>query len=66
MENDLLGIPRDRDDRNEVDERNSSLPVVDQRGLALLSLRELSLEMRDGDVIGVPSSRSFGDFSVGS
>jgi len=66
VENDLLGVPRDRNDRNEVDEGNSSLPVVDQRRLAFLSLRELSLEVRDGDVVGVSSSGSLGDFSVGS
>jgi hypothetical protein len=66
VEDNLIGIPRDRDDGDEIDEGNAPLLVVDETRLALLALSKLALKMRDGDVVGELSSRAFLDLAVRS
>ena len=64
VEDDVVAVPRDRDDGDEVDERDAALSVVDERRLALLALRQLPLQVRDGNVVGIATSRALGHLAV--
>lgn len=56
VEDNLVRVPSDRDDREQVDERQPTLAVIDEARLALLALRDLSLDVRNGDVVCVLSA----------
>jgi hypothetical protein len=66
MVDNVRAVPRYRHDRDEVDERDTTSPVVYQRGLALLARVEHPLQVRHGDVVGVFSFRAFDNFALGA
>lgn len=64
MIDDFIRVPRNRDNRDEIDEWSTALSVVDETCLTFFSRTEHSLHMRYSFIVGVLSSRSLYDLGI--
>jgi hypothetical protein len=59
-------VPRNRHNRNQVDERNAAASVIYERGLALFTGVEHSLQVRDSDIVRILALRTLDDLAIGT
>jgi hypothetical protein len=62
---DVGALPWNWDDRDKIDEWNSTSAVVDEGSLTFLAGVEHSLQVGDRDVVGILSLGSLDHFSIG-